>query len=178
MTTPPKQLQTSRLKLRMPALQDAEAIFAEYAQDADLTRFLTWKPHKNLSETKDFLQRCLTAWEKGKEFTWVISFAEKDQAIGMISLRLETFKGELGYVLSQKYWGQGIMTEALHAIIDWAEKEPGVFRIWAVCDVENIASARVMQKVGMEKEGLLHRWIILPNLGDIPRDCFCYAKIT
>ena len=51
------------------------------------------------------------------------------------------------------------------------------WRIGAVCDVENRASARVMEKAGLEREGILRRWIIHPNVGFEPRDCFSYAMV-
>jgi len=47
----------------------------------------------------------------------------------------------------------------------------------AVCDVENIASARVMEKAGLSREGVLRRWLVHPNLGPEPRDCYGYARV-
>jgi [ribosomal protein S5]-alanine N-acetyltransferase len=52
-----------------------------------------------------------------------------------------------------------------------------VFRIGAVCDVENIGSARVLEKSGFVREGLLRRWLLHPNISDEPRDCFSYACV-
>ena len=67
------------------------------------------------------------------------------------------------------------MTEAARVIVDWVLKQEGIYRVWAFCDVENLASARVLEKVGMQKEGVLRRWMIHPNVSDEPRDCYCYA---
>jgi RimJ/RimL family protein N-acetyltransferase len=67
------------------------------------------------------------------------------------------------------------MTEALTEIARWALRQDGVFRISAVCDVDNAGSARVMEKSGMVREGTLRRLMIHPNIGDEPRDCFSYA---
>jgi [ribosomal protein S5]-alanine N-acetyltransferase len=69
------------------------------------------------------------------------------------------------------------MTEVLVEVVTWALKQPSVFRISAVCDVENIASARVMEKAGLLREGLLRRWLMHPNVSDEPRDCFSYARV-
>lgn len=82
-----------------------------------------------------------------------------------------------GYVLARPFWGMGMMTEALTEVVDWALRQPSIWRIGGVVDVENSASARVMEKAGLEREGLLRRWGIHPNLGDAPRDCFSYAKV-
>jgi hypothetical protein len=84
---------------------------------------------------------------------------------------------EFGYVLARPWWGQGLMTEALTEIVHWALRQPSVFRIGAVCDVENTGSARVMAKAGLIQEGRLRRWLVHPNVSDEPRDCFSYARV-
>jgi len=68
------------------------------------------------------------------------------------------------------------MTEVLTEVAGWALSQPPVFRIGAVCDVENVGSARVMEKAGLVREGLLRRWLMHPNLSTEPRDCFSYAR--
>ena len=84
---------------------------------------------------------------------------------------------EVGYVLARPYWGKGYMTEVLCAIIEWALAQPDIFRVQAVCDVENIASARVMEKAGMTREGTLRRYVSHPNLSNEPRDAYIYAAV-
>jgi RimJ/RimL family protein N-acetyltransferase len=69
------------------------------------------------------------------------------------------------------------MTEALTGIASWALRQPSVFRIGAVCDVENIGSARVLKKSGFVREGVLHRWLLHPNISDEPRNCYSYARV-
>jgi RimJ/RimL family protein N-acetyltransferase len=118
---------------------------------------------------------CLLAWDVGKAFHWVIESAEDKQVIGMIIARVNAEKWELGYVLARAHWRQGYMTEALKGIIAWALKQKEIHRVWAVCDVDNIASARVMEKVGMQREGILKRWSVHPNISAEPRNSFCYA---
>ena len=66
---------------------------------------------------------------------------------------------------------------ALTEVVRWAVAQPGIFRVWAVCDCENVASARLLERVGMEFEGVLRRWIVHPNLGDDPRDTRCYSIV-
>ena len=67
------------------------------------------------------------------------------------------------------------MTEAAQALVEWALSQPEIYRVWAVCDVENTNSAKVRERVGMRREGILRRWIIHPNIDAVPRDCYCYA---
>jgi RimJ/RimL family protein N-acetyltransferase len=69
------------------------------------------------------------------------------------------------------------MAEALKFLVDWSLAQPGVHRAYAYCDVENSSSARVMEKVGMTREGILRRWLVHPNVGPEPRDCFVLAKV-
>jgi [ribosomal protein S5]-alanine N-acetyltransferase len=67
------------------------------------------------------------------------------------------------------------MTEALSEVAGWAMRQHDIRRIGAVCDVDNPASARVMEKAGLAREGILRRWLVHPNISPEPRDCFSYA---
>ena len=174
----PEQLRTARLLLRTPQLSDAEAIFANYATDPKVTRYLVWRPHADLAQTRTFLESRLKGWETGQALAWAITLPPDDRCIGMIDLRLGTGKADIGYVLSRAYWGRGLMTEAVRAVVDTAFRLPDIYRVWAVCDVDNVASARVLEKAGMEFEGILRRWVLHPGVNPVPRDCRCYAKVT
>ena len=169
-------LETPRLILRKPDLGDARVIFSTYAQDAEVTRYLTWRPHETVEETVAFLTRALHAWDDGSSFTWAITLRDSGVLIGMIDVRLECH-ANLGYVLARPYWNKGFMTEAVRAVVAWALGREEVSRVWAVCDLENVASARVLEKAGMEQEGVLRRWMVLPNRASRPRDCSCFAVV-
>ena len=177
MINPPKTLKTERLRLRKAKLADAEAIFRQYATDPEVTKYVSWRAHQNLEETREYMRMCSLAWDVGKAFHWVIEYAADKQVMGMIIARVDAEKWELGYVLARQHWGQGFMTEALKELIAWALKQKDIYRVWAVCDVDNLASARVMEKSGMQREGVLRRWSVHPNLGPEPRDSYCYAIV-
>lgn len=172
----PDTIATDHLVLRKPLLEDAETIFHSYARDPEVTKFLTWRSDQSAAKVREFLRRVLSSWENRTSFAWAVTLKERDQAIGMIDLRMETH-ANLGFVLARPFWNRGYMTEAVLAVSSWALEQEEVTRVWAVCDVENIASARVLEKAGFEREGLLERWMILPNRGAEPRDCFCYGKV-
>ncbi len=174
---PPIIIETSCLKLRLPLIEDASSIFEQYAQDAQVTKYMTWKPHKNVEMTQQFLQHCINSLIQKSDYFWVILPKQEEKAIGMIRLQLQNYHASLGYVLARSYWNQGLMTEAIQILVDWALNQSNIYRIWAVCDLENIASARVLEKVGMIREGILRRWLIHPNMSNEPRDCLCYAKV-
>ena len=178
MNPPPKKFETKRLYLRKPLLSDAVPIFEQYAQDEEVTKHLIFQPHKNIKETKEFLRRCVTVWKEGTAFPWAIIRKSDQQFLGMIEIVGIDHSGvNVGYVLAKRYWGKGYMPEALKAIINWGFKQEEIFRVWAYCDEENIASAKVMEKAGMQREGILRKWMKLPNISQIPRDCYSYSIV-
>lgn len=174
---PPEQIETDRLVLRKPRMDDAPAIFAGWTQDPEVTRYLTWRPHRRLGQTESFLQSCLAAWASGTRFPYVITLKENGQIVGMIDPRLEGSKVGVGYGLARSHWGKGYMTEATRAVIDWAFQQPEIDRVYATTDVENVGSRRVMNKAGMRCEGILRKYIVHPNISDEPRDSYMYAIV-
>jgi len=172
---PPEVIGTGRLVLRRPVIEDAEAIFSRYAQDTEVTKYLTWRPHKCIETVREFLLVSMTEQNERRWFQWVITKKDDRQLLRMIGFKVGGHRAELGYVLARLFWGRGYMTEAVNAVVDWVLKQERIYRVWAFCDVENKASARVLEKVGMEREGLLRRWVIHPNRSDEPRDCYCFA---
>ncbi len=174
---PPERFETPRLILRRSRLDDVPAIFERYHQDSEVTRYLTWRPSTAVDQTYSFLRRCEARWESGESFPWVITMRGYDTPIGMLELRIQGHRADMGYVLAQAYWNRGYMTEAVRVVTEWALSQASIFRVWAVCDVENVASVRMLKKAGFQQEGILRRWIIHPNIGDEPRDCYCYAVV-
>ncbi len=174
---PPPVLVTPRLRLRPADAGDAPAIFEGYAQDPEVTRYLVWRPHRSIEETHAYLARCAEGWASETEYTWALVPREGGPLLGMIACRPNGHRADLGYVLARAHWGRGYMTEAVRAVVAWALGRPECHRVWAVCDVENGASARVMEKAGLEREGILRRWLIHPNRAAEPRDCLVYARV-
>ena len=121
----------------------------------------------------------LSCWEQGTEFSWIIIPREGTEIMGMITAMpdRQPWRWQLGYVLAQRFWGRGLMPEAVRAVIDALFAEPGIHRVWAVVDEENYASSRVLEKAGMLREGFLHRWSLHPSLGTVPRDCWSFAIV-
>jgi RimJ/RimL family protein N-acetyltransferase len=129
-----------------------------------------------MNETKDFLRRTKEAWSNAKEYTWAIVLKESSNLIGMIALRITLPRAEFGYVIAKPYWNKGYTTEAARLIVDWAINQKQIYRVWSLVDVDNTASARVLEKAGLEREGILRRWMY-HSASDEPRDCICYAKV-
>jgi RimJ/RimL family protein N-acetyltransferase len=173
----PAILETERLLLRPPIMDDAQAIFQSYAQSPEVAKYLVWKPHASIHETRQFLSICLSVIQSGSSHPKVVTLRATGEVIGMVDIRVKGPLGDLGYVLAAAHWGKGLASEAVSCLVNTAWKIPTLYRIWATCDVDNKASARVMEKAGMQREGILRRWIVHPNIAETPRDSYCYAKV-
>ena len=173
----PDRFETARLILRPIEPQDAPAIFTGYAQDPEVVRFLIWRPHQSLTDTKVYIaDRMARPLDRSR--TYALIGRDDSQLRGAFELRRpEPHRLDFGYVLARTFWGQGLMTEALTEVADWALRQDGIWRIGGDTDVENLASARVMEKAGLTREGILRRWIMHPNISPEPRDWVSYAKV-
>jgi RimJ/RimL family protein N-acetyltransferase len=177
MLRPPAIWDTPRLHLRPPIAADAEAIFRNYARDEQVTHYLPWRPHRSLADTHRFLERCQAVWQDGSAYPWGIELAGTTDLVGMAEIRIRTSAVDMGYVLARAHWGRGLMTEALRPVVAWGLGQPEIFRVWAVCDVDNTASRRVLERLGLQHEGVLRRWIVHPGAGQVPRDAHCYSVV-
>ncbi len=174
---PPEQFETDRLILRKPKTDDAPAIFSAYAQDPEVTRHLTWRPHKSVEETYAIIDKILKLWMDEETYSYAITLKDSGTLIGMIAAHPDGIGIGIGYVLARLHWGQGYMTEAVRKISEWALGQPDIYRVFATCGVDNLASARVMEKAGMQREGILRKYIIHPNVSDVPSDSYIYAIV-
>ena len=173
----PNAFKTARLLLRPVTVADVDAIFDSYAQDELVARYLIWRPHRSRSETQAYVERCI-ATPSEVERTYMLVGRADNIVRGAFALRRRApHRLDCGYVLARRWWRQGLMTEVLTEIATWALLQPSIFRIGAMCDVENLGSARVLEKAGFAREGLLHRWLVHPNISDEPRDCYSYALV-
>jgi RimJ/RimL family protein N-acetyltransferase len=94
----------------------------------------------------------------------------------MLEARVSQHVVDLGYVLAPRYWGQGLMPEAVRCLTEWALSQARFFRVQAFCDVENKASQRTLEKAGFVQEGRHERYVVHPNLSPAPRACYMYGR--
>jgi len=172
---PPERIETKRLMLRKPRLEDAPVLFTSYMQDPEVTRYTTWRPHQHRQEAENVIKGSISDLDNRIRFPLVISLKEKDEPFGMIDFHTRGSTVGLGYVIAHSHQGKGYATEATCAIIHWAFQQSTIYRVNASTDVENIASQRVLEKAGMVREGLLRKYIVHPNISAIPRDSYIYA---
>ncbi len=146
-----QELDTPRLLLRKFRKDDAEGVYA-YASDPEAVRFLIWDGVKTLEEAR----QSIFQYSMSRPGIYAMELKETGGMIGAIDLRLEEEheKAGFGYVLARPYWGRGLMTEALTALIALCFEKLELNRVEAVHYVGNEGSGRVMQKCGMAREGV------------------------
>ncbi|HWF68627.1 MAG TPA: GNAT family N-acetyltransferase, partial [Mycobacterium sp.] len=108
----PERIAGPRLLLRPPVLDDAGALFQRIARDRQVTEYLLWTPHPDVAATRRVITERLNVEDHAR--TWVIALPHSDEIIGMISGRLsERHSVEIGYCIGRRWWGKGLMSEAL-----------------------------------------------------------------
>ena len=154
-------IETDRLILRRARIEDAQQMFACWASDAEVTKFLTWPPHANEGVSATLLKSWIADYESLKTYHWMIvpkgtgdlpigtlSAVSKDDRIGKL---------EVGYCIGRSWWHKGIASEALAAVIAYLFTEVGANRIQARHDPNNPNSGAVMRKCGMQFEGRMRQ---------------------
>jgi RimJ/RimL family protein N-acetyltransferase len=175
--TIPHEMRTHRLLLRPPGEADAQRMFERYSADPEVCRYLSWAPHRNVDETVNYLRTALAGMADGTREVRLIFDRESGELLGSVGGVIQEHRVQFGYCLARDAWGRGYATEAARAFVAAAMNEPAIWRVQAFCDVENRASARVLEKSGLSLEGTLKRYLALPNVSPEPRDMLCYAKV-
>ena len=153
-----REIATERLTLRRFEIEDAENMFYNWANDPEVTKYLTWPAHESVDTTETILKEWISKYDEKDFYQWAIELNDLEQPIGTISAvkideRVESV--EIGYCIGQRFWNNGYMTEALTAIIRFFINEVGAGRVWAGHDANNPNSGKVMAAAGMDYEGTL-----------------------
>ena len=152
-----KQIETERLILRPFRMEDAEDMYQNWANDDEVTKYLTWPTHSSMDVSREVLQDWTSHYNEKDYYQWaIVRKGEREAAIGSIAvvhLNDQIRMVHVGYCIGRNHWHQGIMCEALSAVIRFFFTEVGANRIEARHDVDNANSGRVMKKCGMIFEG-------------------------
>jgi ribosomal-protein-alanine N-acetyltransferase len=170
-------LTTPRLVLRALRLTDLDDLYS-YASDPEIDRFTPWVHYKSLDEARTDLDEFLAEYEQYGLGAWGIEHQIDQRLIGIASFshpHPHHRRVEMGYTIARAYWGHGYATEAAQALIRFGLDQMQMVRIEAVCLPEHLASARVLQKAGMQYEGILHNYQIWRGQ---PRDLLMYAVVS
>jgi ribosomal-protein-alanine N-acetyltransferase len=174
--TAPAIVETDRLRLRRPRAADARDVFARYASDPEVTRFLGWPTHRSVIDTETFLTFCDAQWRHWGAGPYLIESRDDGTLLGSTGLGLETPRQAVtGYVLARDAWGRGYATEALLSMRELAFRL-GVERVYALCHPEHRASSRVLEKCGFTREAVWRGHAECPNIAPgVSADVLCYA---
>ncbi len=150
------ELETPRLLLRAMRVRDTEDMYA-YAKNPEVTQYLLWSPHKSPDYTRSYLEYLAGRYRLGQHYEWAMVSKADGHMIGTCGFsRIECPQNaaEIGYVLNPAYRGQGLVAEAAERVLRFGFDVLGLHRVEARYMVGNDASRRVMEKLGMQFEGV------------------------
>lgn len=155
-----ERIVTERLVLRDFRLSDWRATFA-YQRQPEYLEFYPW-PERHESDVRELVGR-FVAWSKMRprhKFQLAITLGATGELIGNVGIRADVpgaLLAELGFELATRHWGHGYATEAASAMLDFGFRSLDLHRIEAHCVAENLASAAVLERIGMQREGQLRQ---------------------
>lgn len=154
-----QRIETDRLILRRYKIEDADAMYKNWASDSEVTKFLTWQPHSSVDVSRSIIEDWLKEYSDEKYYQWAIVLKDNgNEPIGGISvvhMNEDISMVHIGYCLGRAWWRRGIMSEALKAVTDFMFDTVEVNRVESRHDPRNPNSGKVMQKCGMKYEGTL-----------------------
>lgn len=154
-------LESERLILRKPRVEDAEAMYRNWASDPEVTKYLTWPTHASAELTAKLLEGWAKEAEKETYYQWMIVPKDgKDEPIGSFLANLKDERVgcfHLGYCIGKAWWHQGLMTEAVRTVMEFLFCQVGANKVEARHDPNNPHSGDVMRKCGMTYEGTLRQ---------------------
>lgn len=154
-----QRIETERLILRRFVIEDAEAMYKNWASDDEVTKYLTWPTHPNVDVSKSVLEDWVNSYSDETCYQWAIVFKENgDEPIGSISAvhrKEDVSMVQIGYCIGRSWWHQGITSEAMKAVMDFFFTVVEANRIEAKHDPRNPNSGKVMEKCGMKYEGTM-----------------------
>ena len=156
------ETETPRLRLRKLRMRDAGELY-EWMSDAEVARYVLWEAHRSPRDTRSYLRYIRQMYRRGWPSSWGIELKESGRligTIGMMSWFPDHRSAEVGYSLGRAWWQRGYAAEALEAVLRLLFERAELNRVEAMCDVRNRRSARVMEKCGMTREGLLRQRVI------------------
>lgn len=157
------ELETERLVLRRLEITDAEGMFDGWCNDSDVTRYLPWDVHGDISVTKELLKMWIDDYNNKFTYRWIVTEKNSKMLLGTIDVVKKDMTNkvfDIGYCYRKESWGKGHATEALKAVIELLFEQVGVELIVAKHYITNPASGRVMQKAGMKYDATLRDRII------------------
>ena len=171
-----KIIETKRLILRRFSEQDAKEIYEGYVNQEKFLYYAN-KEKRTLEEEIESLNGINEKYNNPEYYNWLITTKEDKKIIGAINLNVDNYNEsvEFNYAIDDRYEGKGYMTEALEAVKNYCLNEVRVNRIFGGCEINNLASKRVMEKCSFIYEGTLRNYL---KLKDGYHDMHLYSIIN
>ena len=150
------QLETDRLILREFDAGDWQDVLV-YTSDPLVVQYMSFGPYTP-AQAREWVNGCVSRAQEQPRRCFELALVPhgEDRVIGDITLELDQDQPRMGsfaYVLHRPYWGRGYATEAMRALFNFGFDQLDLHRVYDACDVRNLASARVMEKLGLRREG-------------------------
>ncbi len=175
--TGPLQYDTERLRLVRPSQADADDVFARYASDPSVTRYVGWPGHRSVADTRAFLEWSDDQWTRHPAGPYLIRARADGRLLGATGFTFDDDGSAMtGYVLARDAWGHGFATEALVGVVAIA-REIHVPGLYAFCHPDHTASIRVLQKCRFVRDDSAVSTMTFPNLEPaVDVDVLCYRR--
>lgn len=150
-------LETERLILRKFSMDDVDAMFNNYGRDLNVTKYLNWKTHETLEDSKESIKLFMSKYDDNL-FHWAVLIKDSNELIGDIAVnRIDNRNNncEVGYQFGSRYWGNGYATETLKVVLDYLLNDCEFYLVECRHTSSNVASGKVMEKAGMIKDAIL-----------------------
>jgi ribosomal-protein-alanine N-acetyltransferase len=166
----PETAELERLMFVRNRMTDAEEIFYAYASKPEVTKYLSWKTHETIDDTRAYLAIVEKTWKQGLQASYSVRLKKSNRLIGSCGCTFSDGLFQVGYVFSPVCWGKGFATETCRGLVAEILKVKQVRKICSFVDVDNPASARVLEKSGFIQEQIAPGHYIAPNQGGARRD--------
>jgi [ribosomal protein S5]-alanine N-acetyltransferase len=155
------EIETPRLHVRPVRHSDLPSLLTVNGDDA-VTRYLPYSTWRDMTDAEAWFGRIMALQENGDTFQFVMTLRDDSEAIGtclLFRLAEQSARAEIGYALGRAHWGKGYVIEAMSALVERAFTDLSLHRLEAEINPRNAASAKVLERMGFLKEGLLRqRW--------------------
>jgi [ribosomal protein S5]-alanine N-acetyltransferase len=167
MPIPPTLLRTLRLELRAARREDALSLFAEYTGRIDAARYLQRDAHVSQGRTEAVIDAWGESnWTTNSRFVWSIIYKSDAKAVGLFLMFVTGNGAEIHYGLGPAFWGQGLATEAGSTVMNWITDCSALSEVSTTCSVQNKASLRVLEKIGLRREQFLPAALLSKSTGE------------
>lgn len=169
-------IETDRLRLIKATPDRAVELFA-FSGDPEATRFMTWPTNTSFDQAENTLRYIVSRYERQEVAPWLIEHQGRNRVIGMAGFNWwmpHHARAEISYALARPWWGKGLATEVVQAVLRFGFEEMGCNRLEALIHPDNLSSRRVAEKVGFRQEGILREALLLKG---IPADHLIYGLV-